>query len=610
VTPTRGHGSLGPNHNPEQKPGHMSDTHLSDPSPSAAPRPRPGTGGRVANRLAALSAGFSGRVRGFYWRPEPRFPGSAARGRQLMAGNYRMGGALIEAPGQSPWDIVPPNDLFEESLHGFDWLDDLAAIPNDDGRATAQSWLIDWMRRYGRGAGPGWTPDLTGRRQIRWISHALFLMNGMESADSRRFITTLGRQARFLERRWRKASPGLPRFEALTGLIYSACTLIGMEPELDPALRALAQECAQEIDASGGIVTRNPEELLEVFILLTWVMQILSDTGKEPDPAVNTAIARIAPTLRSLRHVDGGLVRAHGGGRGAPGRLVSALVQSRVRPSNTRGLAMGFARLATDNVSVIIDAALPMQGPRSANAHASTLAFELTSGSEPLIVSCGSGARFSADWRRAGRATVSHSTLCLEGYSSSRLAPKASGIAPEKQPFADGPSDVAVQESSMKSAAGIALSHDGWRKTHGLIHLRSLTLEDNGSLLRGEDALAAMTSADRLRLDRVYTRLPRGLGLKYTLRFHLHPDVEAEMDLGGTAVSLTLASGETWVFRHTSSAELSLQPSVYLDSARLKPRATKQIVLTARMKGYGNAISWSLARPTAFLPAPVGFSRA
>ena len=32
----------------------------------------------------------------------------------------------------------------------------------------------------GRGAGPGWTPDLTGRRLIRWINHAILLLNGQE----------------------------------------------------------------------------------------------------------------------------------------------------------------------------------------------------------------------------------------------------------------------------------------------------------------------------------------------------------------------------------------------------------------------------------------------
>jgi uncharacterized heparinase superfamily protein len=147
------------------------------------------------------------------------------------------------------------------------------------------------------------------------------------------------------------------------------------------------------------------------------------------------------------------------------------------------------------------------------------------------------------------------------------------------------------------------MSHDGWRRTHGLTHLRNLTLEDGGTLLRGEDALAAFTTEDRALLDTAYGRLPNDTGLRYSIRFHLHPEVRARIDLGGTAVSLALPSGETWVFRHSCAAELSLKPSVYFDSRRLTPRATKQIVLSARMKGYGVVLGWSLSRPIAFMPA-------
>lgn len=117
--------------------------------------------------------------------------------------------------------------------------------------------------------------------------------------------------------------------------------------------------------------------------------------------------------------------------------------------------------------------------------------------------------------------------------------------------------------------------------------------------MRGEDGLAALNASDREKLDRVMARLPQGLGLGFKLRFHLHPDVTAALDMGGTAVSLVLASGETWVFRHDGDAQLDLHPSVYFDSSRLKPRATKQIVLSARLTGYGKAVSWNLARPIA-----------
>ncbi len=37
-----------------------------------------------------------------------------------------------------------------------------------------------------------------------------------------------------------------------------------------PPVSALARECEHQIDAQGGLPTRNPEELLEVFTLLTW----------------------------------------------------------------------------------------------------------------------------------------------------------------------------------------------------------------------------------------------------------------------------------------------------------------------------------------------------
>ncbi len=559
-------------------------------------RERPGRLLRWKNRHAAWRAGTKPVPSGFTSRPEPRSIGSDSRGRQLMAGNLLFAGVLIQVPRDLPWAIDAPSDAFEDELHGFEWLDHLAAVADGSSRPMAQDWLADWLRRFGTGRGPGWVPDLVGRRQIRWISHALFLMSGQPEKETRTFYACLGRQTAFLAKRWRSTSHGLPRFEALTGLIYSACTLTGMEHHLPSALKALAQECAREIDASGGILTRNPEELLNVFTLLTWTAAVLEEAEKLPDPAVNTAIMRIAPTLRSLRHADGGLARFQGGGRGAPGRLDQALAQSGVRPATVTGLAMGYARLAAGRASIIVDAATPMMGPQSYNSHASTLAIEMTSGRRPLIVNCGSGASFGAEWRRAGRATPSHSTLAIEGYSSARLGPKSANHGVVKQALIEGPEKVEVQESDSGGARAIAFSHDGYRRTHGLVHLRSLSLENDGRLLRGEDGLAALDPKDRDTLDTVLSRLPMD-HIPFSIRFHLHPDVEAKIDMGGAAVSLTLRGGETWVFRHSRDAELRLESSVYLETGRLKPRATKQIVLSGRLTDYGSAVSWSLAKP-------------
>ena len=69
--------------------------------------------------------------------------------------------------------------------------------------------------------------------------------------------------------------------------------------------------------------------------------------------------------------------------------------------------------------------------------------------------------------------------------------------------------------------------------------------------------------------------------MPFAIRFHLHPDVDATLDMGGHAVSMQLRSGEIWMFRHDGRAKLTLEPSVYLEKGRLKPRACQQIVLSA-----------------------------
>ncbi|MEO0761567.1 MAG: hypothetical protein AAFZ09_07140, partial [Pseudomonadota bacterium] len=46
-------------------------------------------------------------------------------------------------------------------------------------------------------------------------------------------------------RRWRSAGPGLPRIEALAGLIYAGLALQGMERHVDPALSALTEDLAR-----------------------------------------------------------------------------------------------------------------------------------------------------------------------------------------------------------------------------------------------------------------------------------------------------------------------------------------------------------------------------
>jgi uncharacterized heparinase superfamily protein len=141
----------------------------------------------------------------------------------------------------------------------------------------------------------------------------------------------------------------------------------------------------------------------------------------------------------------------------------------------------------------------------------------------------------------------------------------------------------------------LRLAHNGWIATHGLTHSRLLILSHDGRHLGGQDELRAVSAEDRARLTAVMAR--KGAAqIRFAIRFHLHPDVDAAIDMGGNAVSLALKSGEIWIFRHSGAQGLSVEPSVYLEKGRINPRASKQIVLSGHVDSLDAVIGWTLAK--------------
>ncbi|MGB0440187.1 MAG: heparinase II/III family protein, partial [Paracoccaceae bacterium] len=496
------------------------------------------------------------RATGFALSPEPHTLGAYARGRQLLEGNLHFAGMLVQAPDTALWDVAPPDLAWEEELHSFGWLDDLATVPDPAAQHLAQLWVLGWLDRFHKGeTAIAWEPGLTGQRLMRCIQHGALLTRDLSPDNRDRLLRSLAAHVMFLNRRWSATKGGPDRFAALCGLVYGGLMLRGQMWGVSGGLAALGQTCDTYIDATGGVPNRNPEELLDIFTLLTWVSQALTAAQRPACDPLDRAIARIAPTLRALRHSDGSLARFHGGGRGTEGRLEQALSAAPSRRRRTSGLAMGYARLAAGRTSVVIDAAPPPQGDASLNAHAATLAFELTSGRRPIVGNCGSGAIFGEAWRRAGRATPSHSTLAIEDYSSARLGPPGQIGAIQREMLEDTPQHVPVEvydrdhSAAFEGGHRFEGAHDGYVSTHGLTHARLMELAYSGGALTGEDLLLALTDADKRRFDQRKDEMlaeddPRLAGVLFALRFHLHPDVDAT-EADAAAYSPDPTTGQT-----------------------------------------------------------------
>lgn len=539
------------------------------------------------------------RPQGFTRPPEPRALGNPARGQDIAGGELRLPGGSLSG---DPFAQKPPSAAYADELHGFRWLDDLAAVNTPAARSLAQRRVLDWIEDHPTPAeGREWRPAITGRRVLRWVFHGGMILTGLDSDARAPFFAALHEQLAHLATHWSEAPSGPARIEALAGLFIAATALNGAQARITPALSDLAVQAGQTL-AQGTVPSRNPEELLDTFSLLVWVSEATRSAGLDLPDALASAIDRTAPVLRALRHADGMLPRFHGGGRGVAGRLDHALRAARGPAVAEPGLAMGYARMARSRTTLVIDAAAPPSGDGARTAHASTLGFELTVARHPLVVSCGSGRLFGPGWARASRATPCHSTLCVTGLSSSRLERGAKGAGGDR--LTDLPTHVWAGEADADgnlfapdtgpahagSPAHLLAGHNGWQSSHGLTHLRELWLDPDGASLRGEDSLAALSDPDQARL----AEATGASALPFTIRFHLHPDVQPE--IVDDWVALDLPGGELWQFAHDGLADLSLEPSAWLDSADIQPVATHQIVLSAALSGPAMQIGWTFGR--------------
>lgn len=543
---------------------------------------------KMWNTARARSAKAKSIPVAFAHYPEPRSIGSFDTGQNLKDGQFFFAGNLVQAPAASIWSITPPTERFMLEVQGFGWLDDLAAVGDKKARMLAQEWALDWIDHFGNGT--NWTPALAGQRILRICANAKFLFQGLDEDQAKYLFKSIAKQLTYLEKNWRKEHRGQPRIKALTGLIFAGVSFMDRDKSTATANKGIGAECAYTIGEAGEIPSRNPEELMEIFTLLTWAARTLEDAEITPDPRLTSAMEQIAPTLRNLRLGDGTLTRFHGGGRGREGRLDQVLSDSRIRGNRAGQLSMGYDRLTSSRITLLVDCASAPKHAASEHGHASTLAFEMSSGRIPIIINCGAGQKFGPEWERVCRETGAHNAVAVNGISSSKIADSGFVSDTFGKRLLQTPTTVTRTRNSDLQGNWLLASHDGYAREFGLIHQRRLFLSPDGTEFRGQDNLAEKSNEKTQIVARHTTK-----DVSFNAHFHLHPDVGVQIADNKKSVALKLSNGEVWMFQQNGGT-LALEESVYLDQWHLNPRATKQIVVTGEIVEYVGQITWIFKR--------------
>ncbi|MDR1826998.1 MAG: heparinase II/III family protein [Methylobacteriaceae bacterium] len=493
----------------------------------------------------------------------------------IYAGYFVFEGHSVHAGGSSPFVAPPPSTAWAEALYGFGWLRHLRAAGTALAQANGRTLVQEFMNGVGFSRAPlANTTPVVSRRLISFICQSPLILDGADHAFYMRFVRVIGVMVKKTRRDALHHPQPYARLQAIIALCYAGLCCEGLEWVFRKAGRWLNRELDRQILPDGGHISRNPGVLIDVLLDLLPLRQVYSSRGIPVPQALQAAIDRMVPMLRMFCFKDGSLAHFNGMGLTATDHMATLLMYDDVRAKpNARAPYSGYIRIEAGETVLIADVGAQPPLSQSRRACAGCLAFELTSGVQPLVVNCGAPLSASPALELAVRSTAAHSTLGVVGDSQAEFLENSHGgltglvtgwlirrIGPV---VLSGAESVILEQEDGDQTAHISAAHAAYRKLFGFDHRRSWSLSPEGDILNGEDTLIVAAG--------------RSPAKPLTIRFHLAPTVRTHMDEGGTVVILETGGGERWSFSAAPHAP-ALEESVFF-SAGNGPQATSQIVL-------------------------------
>jgi uncharacterized heparinase superfamily protein len=484
---------------------------------------------------------------------------------EIYAGQLKFAGKLLETHGRSPFELEAPSEAFAVELHGFGWLRHLRAAETALSRANGRALVADWMAANRRGSsGVAARPDVTARRLISWLSQTPLLLEGADAVFYKAFVKAVAQE----EYRLSRMVPALPdneiQLQAQIALVHYALAAVEDDALIRKAAARLCDLLDRQVLPDGGHVTRNPEIVLHLLLdLLPLKLAFISRRIQTPKP-IMSAMDRMIPMLRMLRHGDGAIALFNGAGATRADLVAAVLAQDDIMAGpSLRAPYVGYERVEIGASLLLVDAGVPAPLPLAGRMHAAPGAFEFSVENQRIFIGCGAPPLNRSELAAFARLTAAHSTLVVANETIGRFG---TGGHLGRQ-YYGGAQKVSVKRADSADGTLIHVVHDGYRRKFRLSHERKFVLSAEGDRLIGEDKLVPLGQAQG----------KTGADLAYALRFHLHPLVGASVSADRLTAYVRLPNRSIWEFQ-AGGMEIEIEESVLFASPE-GSRRTSQLVL-------------------------------
>jgi uncharacterized heparinase superfamily protein len=346
--------------------------------------------------------------------------------------------------GAGPIDWAPPgaSRLWQYHLHYGESVAALALRARQTGEArwANAAWTLvdEWIAGNPPGRRPGWEPYPLSLRIASWATALGALAGAGDGAGhAKRAIQALASQGRFLGRHLEYHLGGNHLIRNARALLIVGALMDGPEGT-DWRRRGgalLLSELRRQVLADGGHVERSPlyhgqvlEDALDCLALAAAARPALV-LAEEEVQEIRSIADRMAAWLQVMLHPDDGLPLFNDcvvSGEPTPRALLAyaARILSRGAEEVPPTVALpssGYYVIRNGHGRVVIDCGAVGPDELPAHAHADTLSYELTWGTERVVVDSGTAEYAPDELRRYVRSTAAHNTVRVDDAEQSEV---------------------------------------------------------------------------------------------------------------------------------------------------------------------------------------------
>jgi uncharacterized heparinase superfamily protein len=510
---------------------------------------------RALNPIYDFSLGRSNELLQFSTFPIDLIGGDAGRGKWLISRKIDIHGHRVSLDTPS-WLIGTPyqNTVFFNDLHGFGFAADLKELGGHAGRTELRKITEAWLQDFGTYHHITWSPDLTARRLVHWMTVYPF---AFETAPDD-FLSLLHhvfyRHHCHLKHSLSR-NPTMPTHDrllvlwALT-LTQCHCDTLYNQVDLDSYLLLFKNILDEMIYNDGGVINRQPRQALEYLVYLSTLRQSLALKGITTPLWLSSVIEKLTRFTNNMTHSDKDLPLFQD--TTLPNKITLEKITraggQKIRRQDQTYEESGFTSIRKARTSLLID-----------HGH---MAIEIGYAGHRLITSCGTH-YLDSNWKNALSSMAAQSALTIDNMHT-----VTADIKPK------------VELQKLNSDVLFIGTYDMRHNDVLISHTRRLYIDKAGEDIRGEDIVTRDIAAHDLPL---------------TIRFHIHPNVKVSMMNDHTGILLRLPNGVGWAFRCHDSSAIALDESVFCSNG-FDIRKTHQIAIHLPFKGLNNKIKWALKR--------------